>query len=130
MAVGLLYERTLSPSSKPWKIATLAPLQRVLATIGSKRIATMRDVPTFEGLGLSVNPGNFPFLACPAAVPRPIENRLVALMEKVVQMPDVAARMADNGFNPAFIGPPASREYALPNAQMTQGNPEKGLKVN
>jgi len=42
-------------------------------------------------------------------------------MEKVVQMPDVAARMADNGFDLAFIGPAARREYVLPKCANASG---------
>lgn len=87
---------------------------RPLAASGTKRIASMPDVPTFESLGLpSVNPGNFRFLAGPSGIPRSVQNRLVTAMEKLAQMPDLAARLAENGFDPVFIGPPGSREYVL-----------------
>lgn len=87
---------------------------RPLATSGTKRVAIFPDVPTFESLGLpSVNPGNFRFLAGPAAMPRAVQNRLVDAMQKLAQMPELAARMAENGFDPEFIGPPANREYVL-----------------
>jgi tripartite-type tricarboxylate transporter receptor subunit TctC len=91
---------------------------RALATSGTKRTATLPDVPTFESLGYpSVNPGNFRFLVSPAGVPRAVQNRLVGAMEKIAQMPDLATRMADNGFDPAFIGPPGAREYVLAEMQ-------------
>jgi tripartite-type tricarboxylate transporter receptor subunit TctC len=105
---------------------------RALATTGAKRTPTLPDVPTFESLGLSsVNPGNFRFLASPAAVPRSVQNRLASAMEKLAHMPDLAARMADNGYEPAFIGPSGSRDYVL--AEMQKWRKvvkESGMKVN
>ena len=79
----------------------------------------------------SVNPGNFRFLTSPSAVPRPVQTRLGAAMQKLAQIPDLAARLAENGYDPAFIGPPASRDYVL--AEMRKWRKviqESGLKVN
>jgi tripartite-type tricarboxylate transporter receptor subunit TctC len=85
---------------------------RALAITGARRAATLPNVPTFDSLGLpTVNPGNFRFLAGPSALPRPIQARLVTAMEKLAQMPDLGARLAENGYDPTFIGPPAAREY-------------------
>lgn len=105
---------------------------RALATSGTKRTPTMPDVPTFESLGLgSVNPGNFRFLASPSAVPRAIQSRLVSAMEKLAQMPDLATRLADNGYDPTFLGPPASREYVAAEMQKWRKvMKESGMKVN
>lgn len=105
---------------------------RALATSGTKRISTMPDVPTFESVGLpSVNPGNFRFLASPSAAPRPVQNRLAATMAKLAQMPDLTARMVENGYDPAFIGPPASRDYVLAEIQKWRKViKESALKMN
>ena len=87
---------------------------RPLAITGNKRSPTLPTVPTFESLGLaSVNPGSFRFLAGPAAMPRVVQNRLLAAMEKLARMPDLATRMAELGYDPTFIGPPGSRNYVL-----------------
>jgi tripartite-type tricarboxylate transporter receptor subunit TctC len=87
---------------------------RALAITGAKRAATLPTIPTFDSLGLpSVNPGNFRFLVGPAALPRPIQARLVAGMDKLAKMPDLAARLAENGYDPTFIAPPAAREYLV-----------------
>lgn len=87
---------------------------RPLAITGSKRSPTLPAVPTFESLGLpSVNPGSFRFLAGPAAMPRAVQNRLIAAMEKLARMPDLATRMAEFGYDPTFIGPPGSRDYVF-----------------
>ena len=85
---------------------------RPLAISGAKRSPTLPDVPTFESLGLaSVNPGNFRFLAAPSGIPRAVEQRLLAAMQKLAAMPDLAARLADNGYDPTFMPPPAARRY-------------------
>jgi hypothetical protein len=34
-------------------------------------------------------------------------------MEKLAQMPDLATRMAEFGYDPTFIGPPGSRDYVF-----------------
>jgi tripartite-type tricarboxylate transporter receptor subunit TctC len=91
---------------------------RALAITGHKPSAAMPSVPTFDSLGLpGVNPGNFRFLAGPAAMPRAVHARLVATMEKLAQMPDLATRMNDFGYDPVFIGPPANRQYVLAEMQ-------------
>lgn len=91
---------------------------RPLAVSGNKRTPLFPEVPTFESVGLgSVNPGNFRFLTAPAGVPKVAQQRLVSAMEKLAQMPDLAKRMADNSFDPAFIGPPKARDYVLAEMQ-------------
>jgi tripartite-type tricarboxylate transporter receptor subunit TctC len=100
----------VTPSSIVTHVQTGAV--RALAITGARRAATLPNVPTFDSLGLpAVNPGNFRFLAGPSALSRPIQARLVTAMEKLAQMPDLAARLAENGYDPTFIGPPAAREY-------------------
>lgn len=100
----------------PGSVAThvKAGTVRPLAVSGTKRVASMPEVPTFESLGLpSVNPGNFRFLTGPAGLPRSVQERLTAAMAKVAQVPELAVRMGENGFDPTFIGPPAARDYVL-----------------
>jgi tripartite-type tricarboxylate transporter receptor subunit TctC len=87
---------------------------KALAITGAKRAATLPNVPTFDSLGLpAVNPGNFRFLAGPAAMPRPVQARLDSAMGKLAQMPDLAARLAENGYDPTFLRPVAAREYVF-----------------
>jgi len=107
-------------------------LVRALATTGTKRTPTLPDVPTFESLGLgSVNPGNFRFLVSPAGVPRSVQDRLASAMEKLKHMPDLAARMADNGYDPAFVGPPKARETVMASiARWKKTMQEPAMKAN
>lgn len=103
---------------------------RPLAITGAQRAVTLPNVPTFESAGLgSVNPGNFRFLVGPARLSRPVQTRLVAAMEKLAQMPDLASRLAENGYDPAFIGPPRAAEYlAAEFAKWRKVTQQPGLK--
>ena len=105
---------------------------RPLATSGTKRTPVFPDVPTFESVGLaSVNPGNFRFLVAPSGVPRAIQQQLVSAMEKIAPMQDLAQRMADNGYAPAFIGPPKARETVLASiARWKKTMQEPAMKAN
>jgi len=77
------------------------------------------------------NPGSFRFLAAPAAVSRLVQQRLIAAMEKLAHMPDLAKRMAENGYDPTFIGPPGSRQYVLTEMEKWRKvMKESALKVN
>ena len=58
-------------------------------------------------------------------------DRLIAAMEKLAQMPDLATRMAELGYDPTFIGPPGSRDYVF--AEMRKWRKvmkESEVKVN
>lgn len=87
---------------------------RALAITGSKRSSAMPTVPTFESLGLAgVSPGNFRFLAGPAAMPAAVQKTLVTGMERLAKLPDLAARMVENGYDPLFVGPAETRDYVM-----------------
>jgi hypothetical protein len=45
--------------------------------------------------------------------PRAVQNRLIAAMEKLARMPDLATRMPELGHDPTFIGPPGSGDYVF-----------------
>ena len=109
------------------KSGTLRPL----GISGTKRTTAFPDVPTFESLGLgSVNPGNFRFLAAPAGMAKVAQQRLISSMQKLADMQDLAKRMDDNGYEPAFIQPPKSREYVLTEMQKwRKATQDPALKV-
>jgi tripartite-type tricarboxylate transporter receptor subunit TctC len=105
---------------------------RPLASTGAKPSPALPAVPTFASLGLpSVNPGSFRFLAGPAAMPRAVQDRLIAAMEKLARMPDLATRMGELGYDPTFIGPPGRREYVVAELRKWRKvRQESALKVN
>jgi tripartite-type tricarboxylate transporter receptor subunit TctC len=70
------------------------------------------SVPTFASVGLaSVDPGNFRFMAAPAALPAPLLNKLIATMRTVLETPELQTRLKDNDYDPTFLPHPESRRY-------------------
>jgi tripartite-type tricarboxylate transporter receptor subunit TctC len=82
--------------------ALLASMQadklRPLAAASSERIPLLPDVPTFAELGLSGMEISLWFgLAGPAALPRPVVQRLNSEVEKILRLPDIRASFAKQG---------------------------------
>jgi tripartite-type tricarboxylate transporter receptor subunit TctC len=119
----------VTPSSITSHVQTGAV--RPLAITGAQRAPTLPNVPTFESAGLgSVNPGNFRFLVAPARLPQRVQAHLVSTMERLAQMPDLAARLAENGYDPAFIGPPRAAEYLAAEFAKWRKVTQAGLKTH
>ena len=59
----------------------------------------------------SVDPGNFRFMAAPAALPAPLLAKLIATMRTVLETPDLQTRLKDNDYDPTFLPHPQSRAY-------------------
>ncbi len=102
-----------------------------LAVTGSKRNNTLPDVPTFAELGYpEVQMTSWIGLLAPARTPRPVLQRLTAAMERILQSPDVAARMAKMGAIPIAPGPKAFADEMQANTKhyrdiITRANIEK-----
>jgi tripartite-type tricarboxylate transporter receptor subunit TctC len=84
---------------------------RALAITGASRSPLLPAVPTFESLGLAVNPGNFRFMTGPAGLPAAVETRLTHALAQVRKAPGLTARMTDFGYDAVFSDPAASRAY-------------------
>jgi tripartite-type tricarboxylate transporter receptor subunit TctC len=69
---------------------------RPLAVTGSKRSASLPDVPTFAEQGIAGMESFSPWwgLFAPAGTPKPIVDRLSAEVAKIVKSPEFAARFA------------------------------------
>ena len=74
---------------------------RALAVLMEQRIPTLPDVPTGKEAGVPgfVMPVWYGMFA-PAATPRDIVQRLNQTLAKVLAMPDVRARLTDQGVDP------------------------------
>ena len=94
--------------------------------------ANLPSVPTFASVGLpSVDPGNFRFMAAPAALPAPILNKLIATLKTVMDTPELQARLRDNDYDPTFLPHPESRAYIEKEwAKWQQAVKSSGAKAN
>lgn len=73
---------------------------RAIAVTGKKRDPSMPDVPTFEESGLKgVDITSIWGIHAPAGTPLPARRALRDMLVEVMKMPDVAKRMADQGFD-------------------------------
>jgi len=79
---------------------------KMLGFAGPKRLATLSEVPTFEEQGfVDFESSNFKGLAAPAGTPRAIIDKLHAVLVKVVNMPDITARLIAGGSLPRTTTP-------------------------
>lgn len=85
---------------------------RALAVTGTKRVATLPDVPTFQESGVEglENPGWFAVFA-PASVPAPVAAYLREGVREVMSQPDTQAKLQELGLQDAR--PFADRETAI-----------------
>ena len=87
---------------------TLIPL----GVTGSRPSRALPAIPTFGSIGLaSVDPGTFRFVAAPAGLPAAIRNKLVAALRTTMDTPLVQTRLAEGGYEPAFIPYPDALAY-------------------
>ena len=85
---------------------------RALAVTGTKRVATLPDVPTFQERGIEglENPGWFAVFA-PANVPAPVAAYLREGVREIMSQPDMQTKLQELGLQDAR--PLADREAAV-----------------
>ncbi|MDO9436550.1 tripartite tricarboxylate transporter substrate binding protein [Hydrogenophaga sp.] len=84
---------------------------RLLALAAPKRLKDFPDVPTFAELGFPrVNLAGWSMVAVPAGTPQPIVDQLSAEIARIVQTPEVSARIASYGFQPEGTNAEAGRK--------------------
>jgi tripartite-type tricarboxylate transporter receptor subunit TctC len=90
------------------KAGTLVPL----GVTGSRPSRALPAIPTFGSIGLaSVDPGTFRFILAPAGLPAAIRDKLTAALRGAMDAPLVQSRLADGGYEPAFIPYPDALAY-------------------
>jgi tripartite-type tricarboxylate transporter receptor subunit TctC len=98
---------SLPPASGPIKDGLL----RALAVTSAKRVSQLPDVPTLTEAGVPGQDQEAPQgIWAPAGTPREIVERLYREVSKAVATPEMKARMAAIGFEPAAVPPD---EFAL-----------------
>lgn len=70
---------------------------RIIATTGSRRLASAPAAPTFEELGLKNIPGTWYALLAPAGTPEPVVARLNRAVLEALRLPEVQAGIATAG---------------------------------
>lgn len=79
---------------------------KILAFCGPKRLPALPDVPTFDEQGfVDFESQNFKGLAAPAGTPRAIIAKMHETLVKVVNMPDISARLIAGGSIPRTTTP-------------------------
>jgi tripartite-type tricarboxylate transporter receptor subunit TctC len=80
---------------------------RAIAVTGARRNSALPDVPTFSEAGLQVDAGTHWGLLAPAGTPPAVIRKLNAETDRVLQLPEVKARIAELGFEAAGGAPEA-----------------------
>ncbi len=89
-----------------------------LAVTGSKRNASVPDVPTFTEAGYpSFEVNSWFALFAPAATPKPIVAKVAADVTKVVRSPEITARLAADGWEPGGGTPEEFTKFWLDTAK-------------
>ena len=79
---------------------------KVLGFAGPKRLVTMPDVPTFEEQGfVDFESSNFKGLVAPAGTPRFVIEKMRDVLVKIVNMPEINARLIAGGSIPRTTTP-------------------------
>jgi tripartite-type tricarboxylate transporter receptor subunit TctC len=87
---------------------------RPLALSSEKRLADYSSIPTFRELGYRDVAGTVWFsLSGPAGMPADVVDRLNAEVRKILQLPDVRARLRPDGIEPNALDPKAFTNYMI-----------------
>src|SRR5512138_3337000 len=90
---------------------------RALVLTGDKRSHTMPDVPTLSELGVPWQ-GAYAFwgILAPAGTPRPIVDKLVAELNKILKQADVNKTLTETlGMDVVALGPEATQKWIADN---------------
>ena len=87
---------------------------RALALSSEKRLADYSGIPTFRELGYRDVVGTVWFsLSGPAGMPADIVDRLNAEVQRILQLPDVRARLRPDGIEPNTLDPKAVTDFMV-----------------
>ncbi|HET7159587.1 MAG TPA: tripartite tricarboxylate transporter substrate binding protein [Burkholderiales bacterium] len=113
--IGQIQAGTLIPLAVTGKTSTLLP-----------------NVPTFEAAGFpTVNPEAFRFIAAPAGMPPPVNQRLNTALSTIMASQELKTRLIDNGFDPAFHTGREAREFVTREIRKwRQAVKDSGAKAN
>ncbi len=91
---------------------------RALVLTGEKRSHTMPDVPTLKEQGIDVVAHAWWGILAPAGTPRPIIDKLVFELNRVIKLPDVNRTLTDTlGMDVLALGPEATQKWLVENIE-------------
>lgn len=86
---------------------------RALAVSGLRRSKSLPDVPTLDELGLKgYNVLSKTFLCGPASLPNPVAEKITAAVTRIIQTPDYAQFLIQQGFEAELDSPQAYQRKA------------------
>jgi tripartite-type tricarboxylate transporter receptor subunit TctC len=87
---------------------------RALVLTGDKRSHTMPDVPTLKELGVDVVAHAWWGILAPAGTPKPIIDKLVLELQKIIKLPDVNKTLTDTlGMDVVALSPEATHKFLV-----------------
>lgn len=125
------YAFDMAPSSLPYLKSTPAKM-RALAVANDKRLPSLPDVPTFAELGYKdMEISNWFGFVAPKGTPEAVINKLNAAINKALQSPDIAQRIAGPGNIIAGGTPKAFADHiAAESARWTKLIKDKDIKAD
>lgn len=84
---------------------------RGLGLASEKRVAAVKDVPTYREMGVDVLSGSWVGFFAPAKTPDAVVLRLNAEINEIMKAADVQAKLASIGFDPIFKNLPETTAY-------------------
>ena len=87
---------------------------RALALTGDRRSRTMPEVPTLKELGIDVSANAWWGILAPARTPKPIIDKLVVELRRVIALPEVSGTLIDTlGLEVIALGPDATQKWIV-----------------
>ncbi len=113
--IGQIQAGTLIPLAVTGKTSTLLP-----------------HIPTFAAAGFpTVNPEAFRFIAAPAGMPPPVNQRLTTALGTIMASQEFKTRLIDNGFDPEFQTGKEARDFVTREIRKwRQAVKDSGAKAN
>jgi tripartite-type tricarboxylate transporter receptor subunit TctC len=84
---------------------------RGLGLASEKRVAAVKDVPTYREMGIDVLSGSWVGFFAPAKTPDAVVQKLNAEINQIMKAPDVLAKLAQIGFEPISKTLPETEAY-------------------
>jgi tripartite-type tricarboxylate transporter receptor subunit TctC len=113
-------------------IAQIQAGTMIALAVTGKSSVLLPNVPTFAAAGFpEVNPEAFRFIAAPAGIPAPVNQKLTAALSTIMGSQELRTRLIDNGFDPEFQTGKEARDFVVREIRKwRQAVKDSGAKAN